>query len=71
MDENYKLFNEILLKNKSIEKIEINRMIFCNKKKKGNNLTFNRLINMKESLIKNQNIKEIHFPGKLNVRLKK
>jgi hypothetical protein len=51
-----------LLENKNIEKIDLRGKLF--KITKDNKITSNGLICLKESLIKNQFLKEISFEGK-------
>jgi hypothetical protein len=62
-DEGCKILNEILLENKKIEKIKLSGKEF-KKIIKGNNITNKGLIFLKESLKKNQFIKEIIFACK-------
>jgi hypothetical protein len=61
-DEGCKILNEILLENKTIEKIDLRGRLL--KITKGNNITTNGIICLKESLIKNKFLKEISFSGK-------
>jgi hypothetical protein len=48
-----------LIKNKKIEKIDLRRKLFKNKK--DNNITSNGVIFLKESIIKNKYLKEIYL----------
>jgi hypothetical protein len=63
-DESCEILNEILLENKSIEKIDFSCKLF--KIIKDNTITSNGLIFLTESLIKNIFLKEIRFLGKLS-----
>jgi hypothetical protein len=58
-DEGCKILNEILLENQSIQKIDL--ICKITKIKKGNRITSNGVISLKESLIKNKFLKEIYF----------
>jgi uncharacterized protein YdgA (DUF945 family) len=56
------VINEILLKNKKIEIINLSCKL--NSFKKGNEINSKGIFDLKESLIKNQNLKEISFDRK-------
>jgi hypothetical protein len=56
------IINEILLENKNIEIIDLGCKLFKNNK--GNVITSNGIIFLKESLIKNKFLKEINFYSK-------
>jgi hypothetical protein len=72
-DEGCKILNEILLENKKIEILNLSCKFLKKiiKTIKGNEITSNGLIYLKESLIKNQYLKKIDFDGiflKINIR---